>query len=742
MENIAPPPIKISRPEHADRWPHWVFSGFAEPFTVAVGEHVRSGDPKVLTETRVVRASERNVSGEPLMWTPSEWQSKIEEYAERSERGVPEMMKGVCHPNLTTSFLELDSGFDTVEYAATEFSHGPLRVATFFSNLNRSADPHCVPSSQGLFCKQNCYAQMTLTAAGGVRLKDMLAEQAHQLPPAAGQAEDTVVKVWLSSGQTQSPLHHDDEDVVITVLRGVKRVIVYTPEQRGSLYLKEAPPLHGTHSCAVVPFCLCARELSFLAVAHACHPLAWSPLGSFLCSGRRCGVPDLPRSAKLLPTFGDDLEQLLAPVPARLFAKFYRQTTLHIAKPLGAPDAVHLELAADANLQTLLQLCLDDTKDHDRPRLATVDVRRNGTRTQLSRNATVDDARAMLDSGAAFVFRLEHLSPQSRNASAIGRFADRTSAAMRMSNTVHVYMSTKPQTILPPHNDPYDVVVMQLSGQKKWTVCVPKATEVNVDPSKSFTDAHLSDIRELKQPHDSETDSVFCSAFTNQTLEHMACTEYLLHPGDVLYVPRGLPHHAQGLTESTHMTMSLGPTAPSLAGVLMTLAKSANMSTSAVQAMLLEMSMQPRGSIWLDPMGALRVDSPTAMQRLARRMRSLITRRLRRMRGNEPSRLTAALRHSAPYASASQLLQKLRALCQAPSIAAAMAVDGEAVPSHRSAVSILHDPSPTAAQTPRRSRRGLTHGRCGGRCYCTSSCNEDCHSSCDDNCPKDCDCWW
>jgi 50S ribosomal protein L16 3-hydroxylase len=85
-----------------------------------------------------------------------------------------------------------------------------------------------------------------------------------------------------------------------------------------------------------------------------------------------------------------------------------------------------------------------------------------------------------------------------------------------------------------PHVDQYDVFLLQGLGHRRW--------QIDADPNapKDFRDgAQLRLLRQFNPSH-----------------------EWLLGPGDMLYLPPGLGHH--GVAEDSCLTLSLGMRAPSL----------------------------------------------------------------------------------------------------------------------------------------------------------------------------------
>lgn len=90
-----------------------------------------------------------------------------------------------------------------------------------------------------------------------------------------------------------------------------------------------------------------------------------------------------------------------------------------------------------------------------------------------------------------------------------------------------------------PHYDNYDVFLLQVEGHRRWKIGQQCTTESPILPH--------DDLRIL-----SEFDT---------------CEEYLLAPGDMLYLPPGVAHH--GIAEDNCITWSVGFRAPSHQDILL-----------------------------------------------------------------------------------------------------------------------------------------------------------------------------
>ncbi|TZF90605.1 cupin domain-containing protein [Cognatilysobacter lacus] len=89
-----------------------------------------------------------------------------------------------------------------------------------------------------------------------------------------------------------------------------------------------------------------------------------------------------------------------------------------------------------------------------------------------------------------------------------------------------------------PHVDQYDVFLLQAKGHRRWQI------DASSDPSLAFRDdAPIRLLRQFNATHD-----------------------WVLAPGDMLYLPPGVPHN--GVAEDACLTFSIGMRAPSAAELL------------------------------------------------------------------------------------------------------------------------------------------------------------------------------
>ncbi len=105
---------------------------------------------------------------------------------------------------------------------------------------------------------------------------------------------------------------------------------------------------------------------------------------------------------------------------------------------------------------------------------------------------------------------------------------------------VNMYLTPKGSRTLSIHSDDHDVFVLQVQGEKVW---------------------QLHELRNLSVMRlDYKQDLAFTPEWGESRLEGPLLAELTLRPGDLLYVPRGMPHCAvaQDAT-SLHLTIAITP---------------------------------------------------------------------------------------------------------------------------------------------------------------------------------------
>jgi ribosomal protein L16 Arg81 hydroxylase len=117
---------------------------------------------------------------------------------------------------------------------------------------------------------------------------------------------------------------------------------------------------------------------------------------------------------------------------------------------------------------------------------------------------------------------------------------------------INLYMSPfSGQKALPRHYDTHDVMVLQISGNKRWKIFEPRV-EFPLEALPRLQHEAVEDVRRYRIP-----ELGVGKEATNLV------NEFVLEPGDFLYLPRGFYHEA--LTDSDagascHLTIGIKPT--------------------------------------------------------------------------------------------------------------------------------------------------------------------------------------
>ena len=103
---------------------------------------------------------------------------------------------------------------------------------------------------------------------------------------------------------------------------------------------------------------------------------------------------------------------------------------------------------------------------------------------------------AKLQENVSFVLKYEYVSASHRPMKWI---SDALFDFVGIPTSVHLYISAAGARVLKPHTDPYDVIVHQLSGAKRWRTCVPRKeiSSASYSASANLSDAQRCLLQEL-----------------------------------------------------------------------------------------------------------------------------------------------------------------------------------------------------------------------------------------------------
>jgi len=154
-----------------------------------------------------------------------------------------------------------------------------------------------------------------------------------------------------------------------------------------------------------------------------------------------------------------------------------------------------------------------------------------GAGAEISDQVRDDKVAALFASGHTVVLQALH-----RTWPALVDFATQLSADAGHPVQINAYITPAESQGFSAHYDVHDVFVLQVAGEKHWTVHEP----VHVDPLRN-------------QPWTDHAQAVAAAA-----RDKTPVIDEVLRPGDALYVPRGFLHSAKALGGvSAHLTVGL-----------------------------------------------------------------------------------------------------------------------------------------------------------------------------------------
>eukprot|EP00039_Didymoeca_costata_P003315 m.66783 g.66783 ORF g.66783 m.66783 type:complete len:996 (-) comp11837_c0_seq2:96-3083(-) len=129
----------------------------------------------------------------------------------------------------------------------------------------------------------------------------------------------------------------------------------------------------------------------------------------------------------------------------------------------------------------------------------------------------------------------------------IRKLKENIQADLKTKISMNLYVSPLGSRALPAHTDPYDVFIIQLAGEKTWTLCEPKARA-----NMTAADIMLAMEVERKMPNG-------CSNPENpENNTELKCSTFVIKPGEIMYLPQGLVHKATATTTAASYHLTIG----------------------------------------------------------------------------------------------------------------------------------------------------------------------------------------
>lgn len=218
-----------------------------------------------------------------------------------------------------------------------------------------------------------------------------------------------------------------------------------------------------------------------------------------------------------------DFESLISPLDVKSFAnEYWGKKVLHIER--GDREYYHSLLTKDG---------VDDIIFHGRPKGPSLRIVKNQVPLHPQKYENLDGSininqmyTAYADGYSIIIHEIQRFSKP------IARLCANLQKEFNFRTLGEMFLTPKNQKALAPHYDAHDVFVVQLEGTKYWRL-YDKVYEMPLVDSQQpvFDRKNLSNVREIK-----------------------------LEAGDVLFIPRGVPHEASTQDESSlHLSIGVHP---------------------------------------------------------------------------------------------------------------------------------------------------------------------------------------
>ncbi len=224
--------------------------------------------------------------------------------------------------------------------------------------------------------------------------------------------------------------------------------------------------------------------------------------------------------------------QLIAPVaPEQFWAEHWESRYLHVPGPSNR-FAQYFSLGdIDRWLQTAF------TEPRNSVVLTAPEGAEQGRDQYRPQELRVEEAyQAFLNGRSMVLNHMERFWPP------LKQLAVSLGSALSADIGINIYLTPAGRQTFPPHVDDHDVLVLQVQGRKEWHL--REQHYIPIEPSTLIYRSELPYSRSDK----------------GAIVETPELAVIELSPGDVLYIPRGMPHFAVSRNEtSLHLTLSITP---------------------------------------------------------------------------------------------------------------------------------------------------------------------------------------
>lgn len=223
----------------------------------------------------------------------------------------------------------------------------------------------------------------------------------------------------------------------------------------------------------------------------------------------------------------ESFQDLIAPVSVEdFFANHWERTYLHVRHQPGRFSEYFSMRHIDSWLSSVRSGLADSIL------VASPEGAEKQTDRYRPQDLSVESAYAAFGKGHSLV--LNHLEDWP----SLQRLVKALSKVFHSDIGVNAYLTPKGSRTFPIHTDEHDVLVLHLEGEKVWRLHEFSLLQLGLSQKKNFK---------------------FTEEWYNRT-KTPELAEVRLKPGDVLFIPRGMPHYAVA-QESTclHLTISIVP---------------------------------------------------------------------------------------------------------------------------------------------------------------------------------------
>jgi len=226
-----------------------------------------------------------------------------------------------------------------------------------------------------------------------------------------------------------------------------------------------------------------------------------------------------------------DFESLISPlIPQEFFAEYWEKKHLHIQR---SQEGFYETIFSLDDVDRWIMLTR--TGSLNSIKVMPPEISPGGVRSYRPQDVSIDVLYDYFAQGHSIV-----LNNLQDSWLPLTQVVERLQAALCADIGVNAYLTPQGSQTLPVHLDDHDVLILQVYGEKIWRLHT----------------LEMLSVRRL----DYKKDLLYPPSWGPKRLETPLLEELRLEPGDLLYIPRGMPHCAKARdSASFHLTVSINP---------------------------------------------------------------------------------------------------------------------------------------------------------------------------------------